>query len=887
MGQNPRVPHGFPSQTAISPQEQREVMARAAQLLASAGDFDEVLRRAIAACLPALADFGFFDAVAEDGVRRNVAVHDAPDLEALLAPTCWVRQEHPELNLCALSTGQPALHPDTGDAWYRRIAANADHLRLLRELGFRSMLTVPVRWRGEVLGALTLFMGRSGRRHTAQDLDFASELADLAAPLVANARLLDRHRHTEAALRLSEERLRMAVDAGQVGIWDWDIVSNQVTWSDRIYQMHGMAPGSDIGGVEAFRARVLPEDLPRVEAAMAEALAGGAPYAVEFRTPLRDGGVRWISTRSHLVRDEAGRPLRMVGSSTDVTERMDLLAAERRARGEAEAARRRMEILAAAGEVLAHSLDPQETLQAVARTLVPDIADWCRIDLLNEHGVLERKLAYHRDPERSRQAFELATRMRASAGAVGTMGWVLRTGRAHHGDFLSPEAMRDPATAEYTRTFGMRAYFILPLLARGRTIGVMGVLQAESGRQLGEDDRALVQELGRRAALALDNARLFAEAEAARQQAETANRAKDEFLAVLGHELRNPLAPIATALELMARRAPDHALEERRVIRRQVDHLSRLIDDLLDVSRITSGKIRLQREPVDLRSVVSNALELTRPLFERHLQPVAVELPPGPALVDGDFVRLSQVLANLLVNAAKFTPADGRVSVRLRRQGETFELQVADSGCGIDAQLLPRVFELFVQGDQALDRRGGGLGLGLPIVQSLVGLHGGDVHAESAGRGRGSTFTVSLPAGTGQPQATPARAAPLQRSGHARILVVDDNQDAAQTLADLLQVIGYQVRTAADASSALLEIESFRPQLALLDIGLPKVDGYQLAGLVRRHPQGAGVRLVALTGYGQENDRQRAMAAQFDEHLVKPVAIERLLEVIGQLLPSA
>jgi PAS domain S-box-containing protein len=869
----------------MSAEEQRQVLARAARQLADASDFDESLRQAIAACLPALADFGFFDAVVDSQeVRRTVAAHEAPDIEALLAPTRWVEQHHPELNLCALSTGQAALHPDTDDAWYGRIAANEGHLGLLRELAFRSMLTVPMRWRGEALGALTLFMGRSGRRHTQAHLDFAAELADLAAPLVANARLLEQHKRVEAELRRSEERLRTALDAGQVGIWDWDIVTNQVKWSDRVYEMHGMPVGGDPGGVEDFRARVVPEDLARVEAAMREALAGGAPYAVEFRTPLADGRIRWISTRSTLVKDASGRPLRMIGASTDVTERVELLAAERRARAESEAARRRMELLASAGEVLAHSLDTDETLQAVAQTIVPGIADWCRIDLLDESGTLQRKLAYHSDPEKSRAALAMAQRLRAQPDTVGSMGWVVRTGRSHYGEFLSESAQVDPALREYTGAFGMRSNFILPLVARGRTLGAMGVLQAESGRVIGEDDRALIQELGRRAALALDNARLFAEAEAARRQAESANRAKDEFLAMLGHELRNPLAPISTALELMARRSPEAAVQERKVIGRQVNHLSRLIDDLLDISRITRGKVQLERGAVDLKAVVANAIELTRPVYEKRRQPVRLEVPRGRAVVEGDFVRLSQVLANLLVNAAKFTPPEGGVWLRVREQDASYEIEVEDSGCGIAPELLPQVFDLFVQGRQTIDRQSGGLGLGLAIVRSLVELHGGSVRADSEGDGKGARFTVRLPASREQPAPAPAPSAREQAPGSGRILVVDDNIDAAQTLAELLQVFGYEARTAPDAQGALALLDSFQPQLALLDIGLPQVDGYQLAGLIRQRPQRQDVKLVALTGYGQESDRDRAMAARFDEHLVKPVAVERLQQVLQRFL---
>ena len=579
------------------------------------------------------------------------------------------------------------------------------------------------------------------------------------------------------------------------------------------------------------------------------------------------------------------RRLRRVGASIDVTQRVELLAAERRARSEAEIARRRLELLAGAGEALSRSLDPDETLQAIATTLVPSIVDWCRIDLLDETGVLQRRLAYHSDPDRAERALKMARELRGAPGTVGSMAWVLANGRSHYGNFGDAAAIADPALRLYAQTFGLKAHYTLPLVARGRAIGTMAVIQAESGRGLTAEDRALVQDLGQRAALALDNARLYAEAGAARRQSESANRAKDEFLAMLGHELRNPLAPIATALEVMALREPGASVEERRIIGRQVTHLSRLIDDLLDVSRITQGKVQLRREPVDMRMVVANAVELTQPLFEQHAHPVELRLGASPAIVSGDAVRLTQVLCNLLVNAAKFTPCDGRVTLRLQADGEFLEAIVEDSGSGIAPQLLPRVFDLFVQGEQAIDREAGGLGLGLAIVRMLVEMHGGTVAAFSEGPGHGSSFIVRLPSSTEQMEpAAQSEPAPPEVSG-GRILVVDDNADAASTLADLLQLVGYEARCAGDGESALALLDDYVPELALLDIGLPGMDGYELARRLRADPRMAGARLVALTGYGRDNDRARALAARFDEHLVKPVTADRLLEVLKQLLP--
>lgn len=560
------------------------------------------------------------------------------------------------------------------------------------------------------------------------------------------------------------------------------------------------------------------------------------------------------------------------------------------ASAEAMAARARLELLASAGALLAHSLDPQHTLQAIAGTIVPGIADWCRIDLLDEDGVLRRRLAYHRDPERALRALELARTLRAAPATVGSMAWCIANASAHYGRFDEPPASEDPALREYTAAFGMRAHYILPLVARGRTIGAMGVVQAESGRELDEADRALIRELGQRAALALDNARAYAEADAARREAESASRAKDEFLAMLGHELRNPLAPIATALELMARKDATAHVEERRVIGRQVAHLSRLIDDLLDVSRITQGKVKLQQVPVDMHTLVAHALEQTQPLYERRAKPVQVRLDAPEARVLGDATRLTQVLCNLLINAAKFTPPDRSVHVTLAGEPGWVELAVQDEGQGIPPELLPRVFDLFVQGRQPLDRQAGGLGLGLAIVRMLVERHGGEVRAESGGDNRGSRFTVRLPAlaagAAPEGEKNMESNAPAAPATPARILIVDDNADAADTLGELLKVVGYEVRVARDAEEALSIVRGYQPRLALLDIGLPGMDGYELAGRLRADPETRDIQLVALTGYGRDNDRSRALGAQFDEHVVKPVGADQLFTLLEKMLGS-
>jgi signal transduction histidine kinase len=592
-------------------------------------------------------------------------------------------------------------------------------------------------------------------------------------------------------------------------------------------------------------------------------------------------------TISQPVASEIHRQLRELHQTTQAA----LSSSEERlklALEAAEKARWRLELLARAGTVLSGSLDPHQTLTHIASIVVPEITDWVRVDLVDADGVLRRALTHHSDPERARLGTELAAKLRAAPDAVGSMSWVVRTGRSHLVHFDPPHALdeiRDRDLLTFARTIGLSAYFIVPLIARGRTLGALAALQAESGRKLGEEDCALISEIAQRAALALDNARLYAEAEAALRQAETASRAKDEFLAMLGHELRNPLAPIVTALQLMKMRNPTEAKEERGIIERQVTHLLRLVDDLLDVSRITKGKVQLAQERVDLRAVVSRALEQTQPMLEKRVLPVEVSLPDVPVVITGDSVRLAQVISNLLTNAAKFTPPDKRLALEMRVEVDWVEIAVIDEGIGIAPALLPHVFELFLQGDQPIDRHSGGLGLGLAIVSSLVHMHGGSVRADSEGSGKGSTFTVRLPATGGGAVSAPVSSDPLPEiRGSGRVLVVDDNTDALKTLAELLRQVGYEVRAVGDGHAALAELASFTPDLAVLDIGLPGMDGYELARRLREHPGLSALRLVALTGYGRELDRLRAMSAQFHEHLVKPVPAARLLDAVGALL---
>ena len=377
-----------------------------------------------------------------------------------------------------------------------------------------------------------------------------------------------------------------------------------------------------------------------------------------------------------------------------------------------------------------------------------------------------------------------------------------------------------------------------------------------------------------------------------RARAETAlkeaDRHKDEFLAVLAHELRNPLAPIRNAVEIMRRSAlTDPQLAwSRDVIERQVKHLTRLVDDLLDVSRITRGNINLSREPVAVTTIVARAIETIQPLIAEQRHELTIDVPEQTLEVEGDLTRLTQVLGNLLNNAAKYTDPGGSIAVSAGRVGTDVEIRVRDNGIGIPPELLPRLFQLFTQVDGAAHRAQGGLGIGLALVRQLIQMHGGSVTAYSQGPGHGSEFLIRLPLRVrGYRDSTPSPDAPLPESarrGH-RILLADDNRDALDSLATLLQCDGHEVHTAGDGAEALEVAASCHPDVVLLDIGMPKLDGYEVARRIRAEPWGKDAVLIALTGWGQDEDRRRSREVGFDSHLVKPLDPEALSTLLARL----
>jgi two-component system CheB/CheR fusion protein len=525
----------------------------------------------------------------------------------------------------------------------------------------------------------------------------------LAAAICERDAALARAAAEYERLHASEERLRLALNAGQMGVWDWDVLTGQVTWSQGLETVTGLAPATFGGTLEGFLAFVHPEDRARVDDAMARALSGAAEYDIELRNLDTRGNVHWIVAKGTVVRDGAGTPLRMIGVAIEVTDRRHLE------------------------------------------------------DQLRERAV-----------------------------------------------------------------------------------------------QLADADRR-----------------------------------KDEFLAMLAHELRNPLAPLSNALHLLRLGGVerDRFLE---MADRQVRLLARLVDDLLDVSRITQGKIALRKEPVLVEDVIAQAVESARVEIDSRAQSLTVSLPPRPLQIEADPARLAQVFANLLSNAAKYTPPGGSVWLTAESVGAEIVVRVRDTGVGLTPELVPQIFDLFVQADVSLERARGGLGIGLTIVRRLVEMHGGRVEAHSAGPGLGSEFMVHLPCSPATvSEREPRTATASMPARRLKVLIVEDNRDAAETLASILKLWGHTVETAFEGTGALEVAERFEPDVIVSDLGLPGMDGFDLARQLRRQPAFGRVVLVAMSGYGREEDKRRALEAGFDHHLVKPPDLTVLSELFGRVAQSA
>jgi signal transduction histidine kinase/DNA-binding response OmpR family regulator len=543
------------------------------------------------------------------------------------------------------------------------------------------------------------------------------------------------------------------------------------------------------------------------------------------------------------------------------------------ARAAAEAAQRRSDLIALASRELSASLDLRSSMERLLEVLVPNVGGCAVLHVDTGNGYLA---LYRQDREPARVIENLALlppTVRRAMGEVQSGGYTL-------------EIRTDAGGSAHWPSW-LRVAHVLPLRVGERNVGALAVGTVDhEGTTL--DDRGLL-EIATRAAIAFDNAQLYsslgremARAKSAEEKLQEANRRKDEFLAMLSHELRNPLAPIVTSAQVLDKVAPGDARIAwvREVIERQVTHLAGLVDDLLDVSRITQGKITLNREAVELGKILEHSLEIVRPLIDSKRHVLSVNVPDTPVWVFGDFSRLSQIFSNVLHNAAKYTTDGGSIEFDVVVDRGSVAVRVRDNGIGIEPQFLPHVFEVFTQGYRGLDRSQGGLGVGLAVVRRLIELHQGEVNIMSDGPGLGTEVVIRLPCISEVVQHAGREAPRPPSRGGKRILVVDDNADAAESIAVLMQIDGHEVKTVTDAMQALACLNTFAPQVAIIDIGLPSMNGYELAAGIRANRSLPKPLLIALTGYGQAEDFDRSRDAGFDHHFVKPAEMQAIQAVI-------
>jgi PAS domain S-box-containing protein len=642
--------------------------------------------------------------------------------------------------------------------------------------------------------------------------------------------------------------LTLAMRAAHAGHWALDLRTQEAYWSPEYATLIGVGPETPPSW-DNWVAAVHAEDREDAAKAVRAAIDARREIDVEFRIVRSDGAVRWIAAKGQAYYAADGTALRIIGVSFDATEQKR--AAEERARADVRLRETEEQARARADEVTA-LLDATPAAIWIARD--PD----CRV-ITGSRAACE----VLRMPENANLSASAPDR---------PAGFEVR----HGGVAVSPHDMpvQRAARGEEIRNYEEEVVF-----PDGNRVQLYG-----NAVPLRDGNGALRGAIG-----AFVDVTPLKIAEAALREQQTAlseaDRRKDEFLAMLAHELRNPLAPIRNAVAATQRldRDDPRLPQMHAVIARQTEQLTRIVDDLLDVARITQGRIVLRREIVDVATILTQAIETSRPMIDAREHALDVVLPGDALFVDGDPARLAQVVSNVLNNAARYTEPGGHIQLTAERQGAEALIRVRDDGIGIAPDVLPRIFDLFMQAEAAGTH--GGIGIGLTVVRRLVEMHGGQVEASSPTDGRGSEFVVRLPA------LAPVRIAPLVRpvrspaaSARRRIVVVDDNVDAAESLALLLQHDGHEVQVAHDGHAALDAARGFRPDLVLLDIGLPGMDGYDVARRLRVDPELPALTLVALTGFGQDEDRRRTSAAGFDHHLTKPVEYDALAELIGTAL---
>jgi PAS domain S-box-containing protein len=631
------------------------------------------------------------------------------------------------------------------------------------------------------------------------------------------------------SLKQTEAALHAALSASRTGTFHWNILTNALTWDHELDRLFGLEPGHAVRSLDQFIARVHPDDRAQVAAACERCASDGADFDMEFRVVMPDGSIRWLYDRGLTYRDVAGRPASMTGACVDITARVatDRALALNRTR-----------------------LNYATRLSGVGFwycDLPFDVLEWD--DRVKEHFFFPSTAVITIDDFYARIHEEDRTPTREAIAAS------VKSGTPY--DIVYRTVHPTTGAVKWIRALGGTAYGSdgTPTYFDGVTVDV--------------------------SAQKLDQQRLSLLNEQLRQQ----DRLKDQFIATLSHELRNPLAPIRSAVKVMAspHLTPAQLQQAQSIIQRQVSNMSLLLDDLLDIARITQGKLTIKKKAVSVLEVVDAAVEAVGPTLTTKNHKLMLHLPDAPVLLNADPLRLSQILSNLLTNACKYSQPGSRIELSVTSSGDTLTLSVKDEGIGIAAESIADIFGMFSQIEVVSGMSDGGLGIGLALVKGLTELHGGTVEARSEGEGRGSEFIVRLP--IVPPPASNAVEfdfAATQHDARQKVLIADDNQDAADSLAMLLELAGYEVRVAHSGQAALSLAQLFRPDTALLDIGMPDLSGLEVAQRLRQEAWAGDLRLIALTGWGQEQDRRRALASGFDVHLSKPVDPDRLVGLLAR-----
>lgn len=612
--------------------------------------------------------------------------------------------------------------------------ANDPYWQVYRDVtlaqGFQASWSTPIlSSRGEILGTLVMYYP------TARKPSFIERrLIDVSIYLAGLA--IDRQQ-AEDALQRTNELFEIAISGVKCIIYEWDLNSNRVERMKGLFEVVGYLPEEAEPTADWWRARIHPDDLEKVDGQINIAMASSDSSTTEYRIRHRNGEYRYIWDRALFERNREGKITRVIGCSLDVTERKK--------------AEETQTYLAQASQVLSGSLDSQTTLTSIARLSVPHLADWCTIYIRDEEGSIQQLATSYADREKEIQIARLMQKYPVELNDFHGVANVIRTGQPELYRDISDDLLvaiaRNEEHLQLLRTASISSAAIVPMIARGKTLGAIAFFWTESARHYDCQDLVLVQELAQRAALAIDNARIYQIAQRDRASAEVANRIKDEFLATLSHELRTPLNAILGWSQMLVQRNLDDTMKAKalEIIDRNSKSLATLVEDLLDVSHIVTGKVRLNTHPVDLRSIVEAAIVSVRPAANAKMIELDFHRKNFFGQILGDYDRLRQVFWNLLSNAIKFTPNGGRVEINCDRIGSRLQIEIADTGIGIDPDFLPYVFERFRQADSSTTRFYGGLGLGLAIVRHFVELHGGTVAAESEGEGQGAKFIVCLP----------------------------------------------------------------------------------------------------------------------------------------------